>query len=63
MILHSLDLWSTGIFSINANGELLTLEGNLNQDSLKINLRKVGENQFLLVNRGFNWVNDYPFNR
>ena len=63
MILHSLDLWSTGIFSIDANGEILTLEGTLNQDSLKINLRKVGENQFLLVNRGFHWVNDYPFNR
>ena len=63
MILHSLDLWSTGIFSINANGEILTLKGNLNQDSLKINLRKVGENQFLLVNRGFNWVNEYPLNR
>ena len=40
MILLSLDLWSTGIFSINANGEILTLEGTLNQDSLKIKLRK-----------------------
>ena len=63
MILHSLDLWSTGIFSIDANGEFLTLEGNLNQDSLKINFRKVGENPFLLVNRGFHWINDYPYNR
>jgi hypothetical protein len=63
MILHSLDLWSTGIFSMNASGAILVLEGNLNQDSIKINLHKVGENQFLLVSRGFNWVNDYPFNR
>jgi uncharacterized membrane protein YphA (DoxX/SURF4 family) len=63
IILHSLDLWSAGSFSLRANGESFTLEGKLNQDSLKLALRKVGENQFLLVNRGFNWVNDYPFNR
>jgi hypothetical protein len=63
MLLHSFDLWSTGVFSTHANGDVLTLEGNLDQDSLEINLRKVGGNQFLLMNRGFHWVNDYPFNR
>ena len=41
----------------------LTIEGILNQDSLKIKLKKKSENQFILVSRGFHWVNEYPFNR
>jgi len=63
IIIHSLDLWSTGSFAAHLNGESLTLEGKLEQDSVKITLRKVGENNFLLVSRGFHWVNEYPYNR
>ena len=63
VIIHSLDLWSTGTFRSNLKNGFLTLDGNLDQDTLKITLRKKGENKFLLVDRGFHWINEYPNNR
>jgi uncharacterized membrane protein YphA (DoxX/SURF4 family) len=63
VIIHSLDLWSTGSFSAALNGEYLALKGKLEQDSVKITLRKTGENNILLVSRGFHWINEYPDNR
>jgi hypothetical protein len=63
IIIHSNDLWSTGQFSAFIDTDLLTLEGTLNQDSLKITMRKKGESSFLLVSRGFHWVSEYPFSR
>ena len=32
-------------------------------DSLRVKFRKKNREDFLLLNRGFHWVNDYPFNR
>ena len=63
IILHSLDLWSTGIFSDHRKRTDSYVGRKPQSGLLKINLRKIGENQFLLVNRGFHWVNEYPFNR
>jgi len=40
----------------------LILIGKYNNDSLKIELRKKDGN-YNLVNRGFHWINEYPFNR
>lgn len=37
----------------------LTLQG----DGRSINLHKVDTSKFLLLNRGFNWINERPFNR
>jgi hypothetical protein len=44
------------------NGDLL-LSGKWNKDSLRIMLKKFDMNKFLLLNRGFHWVNEYPLNR
>ena len=63
IIIYSNDLWSTGQFSAYMDTDLLTLEGILNQDSLKITMRKKGETSFLLISRGFHWVSEYPFSR
>jgi len=41
----------------------LTLTGKINNDSLYIRLKRFDTNRFRLVNRGFHWVNEYPFNR
>ncbi|WP_143166684.1 hypothetical protein [Pedobacter caeni] len=41
----------------------LLLSGHLNGDSVKITLKKMDLKKFLLINRKFNWVNEYPFNR
>ena len=39
------------------------LNGKLWGDSVSIKLKRFDENKFRLVNRGFHWVNEYPFNR
>lgn len=41
----------------------LTLTGKIGSDSVFIKLKRFDENRFRLVNRGFHWVNEYPFNR
>ena len=39
------------------------LEGRLKQDVLAMRLRRVDPQKFLLMNRGFHWINERPFNR
>jgi hypothetical protein len=41
---------------------LLVLEGTLEKWPLRTRLRHVDESQFLLVNRGFHWINETPYN-
>ena len=53
---------SNFIYSFPGNNILL-LTGKLNNDSVTIQMKKFDLNNFRLVNRGFHWVNEYPFNR
>ncbi|PWU00668.1 MAG: hypothetical protein C5B52_08515 [Bacteroidetes bacterium] len=39
------------------------LNGKIGDDSVEIKLDKFDRNKFLLINRGYNWVNEYPLNR
>jgi len=41
---------------------LYMLKGMLNNDSIQIAMRK-NSDEFLLINRGFHWINEYPYNR
>jgi hypothetical protein len=41
----------------------LVLEGTWEGQAVRAELRRVDEAQFLLVSRGFHWINEYPFNR
>ncbi|MBD2701824.1 hypothetical protein IC229_14325 [Spirosoma sp. BT702] len=41
----------------------IILRGRINQDSIYARLQKQQIGNFLLVNRGFHWINEYPFNR
>jgi hypothetical protein len=41
----------------------LVLTGVFMNDSLAVKLRKTDPSKFLLVNRGFHWINERPFNR
>lgn len=43
--------------------EELTFEGVLHEDSVYIQMSAYDVNNFLLVNRGFHWINETPFNR
>jgi len=63
IILLSPDLSTMGNFRFQGDSTSLTIEGILNKDSLRIKLKRKSENQFLLVSRGFHWVNESPFNR
>jgi hypothetical protein len=44
-------------------GNELVLEGELRGSPIRTRLRKKDPGTFLLLNRGFHWVNEYPFNR
>jgi uncharacterized membrane protein YphA (DoxX/SURF4 family) len=41
----------------------LTLDGSLDGHKIHLDLRLADRNQFLLVSRGFHWVQENPFNR
>lgn len=44
-------------------GGQLALRGPVGGDSIVANLRRVDESKYLLVSRGFNWIQERPFNR
>jgi hypothetical protein len=43
--------------------ELLTIEGTIDGQKIRARLHRADESKFLLVSRGFHWINEYPFNR
>lgn len=43
--------------------DTLLLEGTWKSDSVKIQLVKHGNSTFPLMDRGFHWVNEFPYNR
>ena len=40
----------------------LLLKGTIRKESITLRLRKVERSDFLLINRGFHWVQEAPFN-
>jgi len=42
---------------------LFNLNAILGNDSLFISMKKIDHEELLLISRGFNWVNEFPFNR
>ena len=38
----------------------LALRGRWGSDSIGVQLRRVDESKFLLLNRGFHWIQSYP---
>jgi hypothetical protein len=42
---------------------VLLLEGTFEGKKVRARLRRVDEKSFELINRGFNWINEYPRNR
>ena len=45
------------------DAEHLVLAGKVGADSLVVRLRRYDEQRFTLVNRGFHWIQELPFNR
>lgn len=44
-------------------GESLDLQGTWGTDTLSVEMSRRTKDDFLLLNRGFNWINEFPFNR
>lgn len=57
------DTLNKGHFNYIKDSMYLTLTGKMKNDSVQIRLKRFDENQFRLVNRGFHWINEYPYNR
>jgi hypothetical protein len=49
-------------YSKMSDGKML-LNGKLYKDSISIILKKVNLKKYKLINRKFNWVNEFPYNR
>lgn len=47
----------------NPEKDILKLSGRWGNDTLVISMKKFDLNNFRLVNRGFHWINEYPYNR
>ena len=46
-----------------ANDSTLLVDGVFRRDTLSVRLTLKKKEDFLLVNRGFHWINEYPFSR
>jgi uncharacterized membrane protein YphA (DoxX/SURF4 family) len=43
--------------------EILVMEGPFKDQQIRARLRRVDDSKFLLISRGFHWINERPFNR
>jgi hypothetical protein len=43
--------------------EIVTLAGTLNGSEMTARLHRSDDRKFLLKDRGFHWINEFPFNR
>ena len=58
------DPGSRSIFTVEkSDANHLTLEGQFDGHLVKAQAHQGEEHNFLLLNRGFHWINEYPFNR
>jgi hypothetical protein len=55
---------STSVFTVRQPAaDRLILDGDLNGETLHMETTYFDRSRFLLVNRGFNWIQELPFNR
>jgi hypothetical protein len=55
--------WNTVLTYEQVSPEVITLSGALNGSEMTARLHRSGERKFLLTDRGFHWINEFPFNR
>ena len=55
--------WKTVLTYEQVSPEVMTLGGVLNGSEITARLRRNDERKFLLTDRGFHWINEFPFNR
>jgi len=62
-VYNFIDTLAKASFSYIKNGDDLILIGKMGADSLIVKLKRYDERNFRLMNRGFHWINEYPYNR
>jgi hypothetical protein len=55
--------WKASFTFLRMGPDRLTLDGKMGGHNVHIELQQVDLNKFLLVSRGFHWIQEYPFNR
>lgn len=55
--------WKATIQYVRQAQDQLMLDGEMDGQSLHMRLQLLDRNKLMLVNRGFHWVQEYPFNR
>ena len=55
--------WKSSLVYQRAAPDRLTLEGTFDGHRVRASLHRIEESTFLLITRGFHWVNEDPFNR
>lgn len=55
--------WATTLNYSQPDSEQMILEGTFENKPLRAKLRRTETRKFLLMERGFNWINEFPFNR
>jgi len=55
--------WKTELSYEYASADVVTLVGKLNGSEMTARLRRTNHRKFLLTDRGFHWINEFPFNR
>jgi hypothetical protein len=55
--------WSARFVFQQPAPERLTLDGDMDGHNVRMRLQLFDRNRFLLVSRGFNWIQENPFNR
>ena len=55
--------WTTVLTYKHVGPDVLTLTGVLDGSQMTARLRRGDERKFLLTDRGFHWINEFPFNR
>lgn len=55
--------WNTVLNYERVSPDVITLAGVLNGSQMTARLRRTDERKFLLTDRGFHWINEFPFNR
>ena len=55
--------WKSGFVYQQPEPQTLTLQGTFDGHQIQAKLHRVDQPKFLLVNRGFHWINENPYNR
>lgn len=54
--------WRTAFTYRRPAPDVLEMQGTMDGQAIRARLRRMDERRFVLVSRGFHWVNEYPFN-